>query len=226
MLKSRAMAVLCAAVGLGSATVQAQEAYDWSGFYAGIFAGYNTGSALYEMDRPLEPSFYNGRPELEGFFGGANVGFNYQLQNGIVVGAEADIAAGSTRGSARMFNTITGLPEPVTIEGAISPTASLRARVGIAFDRFLPFITGGAALAQSSFSFAQPPLTYLGLEQVQLGWTAGAGLEYAITENISAKAEYRYSQFDGSLTPSPALRGDEKASFHTHDTRIGLNYHF
>jgi outer membrane immunogenic protein len=64
------------------------------------------------------------------------------------------------------------------------------------------------------------------LNDVQLGWTVGAGLEYAVTENISAKAEYRYSQFDGSDKTSPAVGGTEKASFHTHDVRIGLNYHF
>lgn len=226
MLKSCAMALLCAAAGLGATPVQAQEVHDWNGFYAGIFGGYDAGNVIYEIDDPMNGRFFSGRPEIEGFLGGANVGVNYQLQNGIVIGAEADIAAGSTRGSALMYNTVTGLVEPVTVEGSISPTASLRARVGIAFDRFLPFVTGGAALAQSSFSFAQPPLVILGLEQVQLGWTAGLGLEYAVTENISAKAEFRYSQFNGSSTPSPALLGTEKASFHTHDARIGLNYHF
>jgi outer membrane immunogenic protein len=217
MLKSRVMAMLCAAIGLGSATVQAQETYDWSGFYTGIFGGYNAGDALYNIEDPLSPRFFFGRPEIAGFLGGANVGVNYQLENGIVIGAEADIAAGSTRGSAHMYNTVTGAMEPVTIEGAIGPTASLRARAGFAFDRFLPFVTGGATLAQSSYSFSQPPLIVPGLEQVQLGWTAGAGLEYAVTENISAKA---------SPAASPALVGTEKASFHTHDARIGLNYHF
>jgi outer membrane immunogenic protein len=229
MLKSRLMALLCIAAGLGSANAQAQEVNDWSGFYAGVFGGFNAGDVNYDIISPTGTALYYGNPEINGLFGGADAGVNYQLDNGFVVGAEADIAASSTEGAAQMYFAATGLSALATVRGTVSPMASLRARAGFAVDRFLPFVTGGVALAQTSFEYVTAgttPFILPGLDDVQLGWTVGAGLEYAVTENISARAEYRFSQFDGSEKASPALGGTEKASFHTHDARIGLNYHF
>lgn len=228
MLKSRVMAMLCAAVGLGSVTVEAQEVHDWSGFYAGIFGGYNAGDVNYDVTDTTGAPFFYGNPEIEGMFGGVDAGVNYQFDNGFVIGAEADVAAGSTLGAAPMSSATPGLVLLATVRGTISPMASVRARAGFAVDRFLPFVTGGVALAQTNFEYL-PWSTLLpvpGLDDVQFGWTVGAGLEYAVTENISARAEYRFSQFEGSEKASAALGGTEKASFHTHDARIGLNYHF
>ena len=229
MLKSGFMAVLCIATGLGCATVQAQEVYDWNGFYAGVFGGYNTGDVNYEVIDPTGTAFFYGNPEINGLFGGADVGVNYQFENGFVIGAEADVAAGSTEGASIMYDAATGLPANASIRGTVSPMASVRARAGFAVDRFLPFVTGGVALAQTNFEYVASgavPFVLPGLNDVQLGWTVGAGVEYAVTENISAKAEYRFSQFGGSEKAAPALGGTEKAAFHTHDARIGLNYHF
>jgi outer membrane immunogenic protein len=230
MLKSRLMALLCIAAGLGSANAQAQEVNDWSGFYAGVFGGFNAGDVNYDIISPTGTALYYGNPEINGLFGGADAGVNYQLDNGFVVGAEADIAASSTEGAAQMYDAATGSLAHSTVQKTVNSMASLRARAGFAVDRFLPFVTGGVALAQTSFenvvTGSTPPFTLPGLEDVQLGWTVGAGLEYAVTENISARAEYRFSQFDGSEKASPALSGNEKAAFHTHDARIGLNYHF
>jgi outer membrane immunogenic protein len=229
MLKSGFIAVLCIATGLSCANVQAQEVYDWNGFYAGVFGGANTGDVKYEVLDATGATFYYGNPEIDGFFGGTDLGFNYQFDNGFVIGAEADIAAGSTKGAALMYDALGGTTANASIRGTFSPTASLRVRAGFAVDRFLPFVTGGVALTETNFEYlasGPPPAILQGLQDVQLGWTVGAGVEYAITENISAKAEYRFSQFGGSEEPAPVIGGTERAAFHTHDARIGLNYHF
>ena len=231
MLKSGFMAVLCIATGLGCATVQAQEVYDWNGFYAGVFSGANTGDVNYEVLDPAGSAAFHGNPQIDGFFGGIDLGFNYQFDNGFVIGAEADIAAGSTEGSSLMYDALGGTTANASILGNVGPMASLRVRAGFAVDRFLPFVTGGVALAETNFEYVAlgapgGPLVLQGLQDVQLGWTVGTGLEYAVTENISAKAEYRFTQFGGSEEAAPVLGGTERAAFHTHDARIGLNLHF
>jgi outer membrane immunogenic protein len=229
MHKSSFVVVLCVAAGLSCTNVQAQDVYDWNGFYAGVFGGYNTGDVNYEvLDPTTGTALFHGNPQIDGFFGGIDLGFNYQLDNGFVVGAEADFAAGSTKGSALMYDALGGTTANASIRGTFSPTASLRVRAGFAVDRFMPFVTGGVALAETNFEYVAlgAPAILQGLQDVQLGLTVGAGVEYAITDDISAKAEYRFSQFGGSEEAGPALGGTEKAAFHTHDARIGLNFHF
>ena len=94
----------------------------------------------------------------------------------------------------------------------------------MAFDRFLPYITGGAAFGNIKASLVGPA-TNLAASQSRTGWTFGGGIEYAFLENWSAKLEYLYvdlGSFDtGFLTPVVA-----NASFKENIIRAGLNYKF
>ncbi len=78
---------------------------------------------------------------------------------------------------------------------------SIRGRVGIAWDRALLYATGGVAFSGFNNSitdttgFVAPAGTSASFSNTRVGWTVGGGIEYAITNNWSVRAEYRYSDF-------------------------------
>lgn len=162
-------------------------AFSWTGFYIGGQVGYQWG----ESD---DPFLSNGAATLaapeyahndEGVVGGAHAGYNLQFDQ-FVVGVEGDVDGSSYEGSVAFGPTIEKTEIP--IEG------SFRGRLGFAFDRVLIYGTGGLALASVEGSFSAPTVSTLSASGTQgrAGWTAGGGIEYAITNNWSVSAEYRY----------------------------------
>ena len=107
--------------------------------------------------------------------------------------------------------------------------ADLRARAGVAFDRFLPYITGGVVFADLNNSLVDYDFPFsLNRGSIATEWTVGAGLEYAIDNHWSIKGEYLYMQFpDVTATYSYV---DEPYSFKFKDSaqlaRVGVNYRF
>ena len=113
-----------------------------------------------------------------------------------------------------------------------------RARVGVSFDRALLYATGGAAYgnAIAPNQLVMPTFGYFGARSgtnggTMLGWTVGAGIEYAFTDSVSLKAEYLYSDlgkktlvyvnpFNGFPT------GLVPTEVKTHTIRAGVNYRF
>lgn len=108
-------------------------------------------------------------------------------------------------------------------------TSTVTGRVGAAFDRLLIYGKGGLALAQD-----QSGLTDLGGNSastsfMRTGWTVGAGLEYGISKNWSAKIEYDYLNFGSQVlnfaTPlQPAYTSN--ASLNVQEIKAGINFHF
>ncbi|MGV1768217.1 outer membrane protein [Rhizobium rhizogenes] len=105
---------------------------------------------------------------------GAHVGYNFQTGN-IVYGIENDFNYNFEKGD----------------NADLQWDASGRARVGYAFDRTLVFATGGVAAAVGKVD--APAIGKK--DDILIGWTAGAGVEHAITDNILVRGEYRYSDF-------------------------------
>ena len=102
---------------------------------------------------------------------------------------------------------------------------SIRARAGVALDRALIYVTGGGAFA----SFTNTYSSFLGYNSIGkslAGWTPGAGLEFAVTNNWSIRAEYRYADY-GSFTDYPFAAIPGGAVLH-HETenaiRAGFSY--
>ena len=102
--------------------------------------------------------------------------------------------------------------------------ATVRGRLGYAADRFMPFITGGAAFGNIRASTPGLPDT----SSDNTGWTIGAGLEAALAPNWTAKVEYLYvdlGSFNCVLNCGAGLVTDN-VSFHTNLLRAGVNYKF
>ena len=174
--------------------------FTWTGLYVGLQAGY-------AWDRVSVSNTFAAVPvniSRNGFVGGAHVGYLYQT-GPAVFGLEADVEGTTIKNS--------GL------------RASLRGRAGLAMDRALFYVTGGAALANQNYTLWSPFTGFnTNASATKLGWTLGGGLEYAFAPNWSARVEYRYSDFgkvDVSNFIAPA-----QISRRENAVRMGVSYHF
>jgi outer membrane immunogenic protein len=186
--------------------------YNWTGFYAGINGGYGWGTSNWS-----DPPGTSVKPK-GGLFGGT-LGYNYQVGS-LVYGLEGDFDWSGVKGS------VDCVPALVRCEAQNRWLATFRGRVGYAFDRWLPYITGGGAYG-SVRATATDLLTGIDLASAsksKLGWTFGAGLEYAFLGNWTAKIEYLYvdlGSFDAGVAPFATT-----VSFKENIVRAGLNYKF
>jgi outer membrane immunogenic protein len=194
--------------------------YNWTGIYVGLNGGYGWGS-----QDPLNL--------ITNRFDGASLGFSggvfggtagAQIQSGhVVLGLEADIDWANMKGSGTFAPSVLGVPfAAVNATTNIDWETTARARVGYAQDNWLFYATGGFAILGTKAAFTPA----LGLNcgnytlvncsgtSKQFGAALGAGVEYGITQNVSAKLEYLYISA-ASLDVS-----------HHSEIRFGVNYRF
>lgn len=179
---------------------------NWTGFYAGINAGYGFGKSNWDVPAVS--------PSPKGFVGGVTLGYN--LQTGLWLwGLEGDIDYSAMKGTADCPGG--------TCETKNSWLGTARGRIGYAgWNNLLPYITGGAAFGDIK---ATAP-SGASATKTKVGWTAGAGLEYAMWSNWSVKAEYLYvdlGKFDCGLTCGAT---SDNVSFKANIVRAGVNYRF
>lgn len=175
-------------------------AYDWSGFYAGVLAGYGWGRAEQNT---------TGEFDASGYLLGGFAGYNIQAGD-LVYGLEADLAWTDTNGTTATRST------------DLDWVGTLRGRAGYAFDSILPYVTGGFALADINASDSAPG--GFSTDEVQLGLTAGAGVEVGITENISVRAEYSYTDFGGDWDFNNGNGQDLDFSSHAVKTGVAISF--
>ena len=101
---------------------------------------------------------------------------------------------------------------------------SVRGRLGIAFDRILVYGTGGGAWM--NVTYARPNFDSLTIDNTLSGWTAGAGIEYAFWNNLTARVEYRYARFDSEAFPFTTGTQRTLRDTTTNTWRVGLTYKF
>jgi outer membrane immunogenic protein len=155
--------------------------YNWSGVYAGINGSFGTGVT----SAGLLPNNFFGNHEFGGGLFGGQIGFNYQLSH-LVLGIETDLDWADLDGSETLFG--------FTEEAKVKSLGTLRGRIGYAWDRVMVYGTGGFAWGRVSDGC---DLCGISTETNTLtGYTVGAGVEYGITQNLSAKAEYLYVHLD------------------------------
>ncbi len=210
--------------------------YNWSGIYVGADVGYawgaSRGCGSSSDFLAIGPCY---RYHADGVIGGGFVGGNYQI-NQLVLGVEADWQAANARGNSP--NLMFGGPPGYTIATNINDYGSLRGRVGIALDRFMIFGTGGVAWGSWSTSysiFGTTPPFYINNVNEHVGWTAGFGGEYAITNNVLLRAEYRYTDLGSSRFSAGTVingvysapnAGDTGNRVTMSDVRLGVAYKF
>lgn len=182
---------------------QRRGTYNWSGGYVGLHGAYASGeqSVHYTLTVPFEP---------KGVLGGVQSGINWQLASNVVLGIETDIS----------FGKIDGKDSDGCCAVKIDKLGTARLRAGYAFDNILIYGTGGLAWAKTDNQYF---LSILTSDRPFLGWTAGVGVEYALSAMWSVKAEYLRIKFDPTRTEYVGLATfDETGKYDVY--RVGLNY--
>lgn len=200
--------------------------YNWTGAYVGAQAGHLWSKG--DMTFSITGDYANPKPQ--GFLGGIYGGANYQFSNDVVVGVDADFAW--TKADATMhFYDRAGVehPESSGIQD-VKWQGAVRARLGYAFDRWLPYIAGGVAFAHVDQNVVSGTRPYDDYSHTYTAWTLGAGVEYAFTDNLVGRFEYRYTDFGSQDFPGHNFPDINIVPLTTklasNDIRIGIAYKF
>jgi outer membrane immunogenic protein len=211
--------------------------YDWTGVYVGVFGGggygnhnlnNSTGSAVPFAD-------FSANYASTGGIGGGEIGYNWQ-SGSFVIGIEGDLAWTGIKGNdANQFNA--GAFPGVTAVDAdnLRWTGALLARGGYTIDRWMFFFEGGYAFGDIQHTNTPPVGTGLPVDKFNVtanGLTGGGGVAYAITNNVSAKFDFRYTSFNGYNRPAGpnGLTQNGQLSYSTVSTysvvTLGLDFKF
>jgi outer membrane immunogenic protein len=214
--------------------------YNWTGFYLGLNAGGSWGhqSSVLTSVATGAAVLANQPSSLKGFIGGGQIGYNWQSSQW-VWGIEADFQ-GSGQKSSRQFNSpgalICGIAcflvagDNVPYSDKLDWFGTVRGRVGWAFDRWLPYVTGGFAYGHGTINGAgtigAAPVAFNSSKTYD-GWTLGGGVEWAFDKHWSAKAEYLYIDFgNGPTIPLTAALSITTGHMTDNIGRAGVNYKF
>jgi outer membrane immunogenic protein len=238
--------------------------FTWTGFYVGLNAGgiFTTGSRSATIFDPnagtdggfLNSSFPGGLGNGQtGFIGGGQAGYNWQT-GAFVLGVETDFQGTTV---SKSFNQ-TGLPfagpgvpaflvgDSLTVNGKASLDwlGTTRGRVGFVVtpdNRLMIYATGGVAYGGGSSNFSVFDATTGSVwggspSSTRVGWTAGAGVEYALTNNWTIRGEYLYADLGSTNFTTvgnpaaaaffPGVYASAKISYNASIVRAAVNYKF
>ena len=193
--------------------------FNWTGFYIGAQGGYAWGSSRHTDGSAATTGDFN----LTGGLFGLTVGANWQTGN-LVLGVEGDYSWARISGSTP---TVVGFGCAGTCNTDIWGVGTLRGRVGWAFDRVLPFVTAGVAWSNVHGSIGTPVLQES--TTTLASWTAGAGVEVAVMQNLSVKVEWLYVASPGGFIYAPAFCVAPGCAAQTNAyniVRVGANWRF
>ncbi|MGO9326785.1 MAG: outer membrane protein [Steroidobacteraceae bacterium] len=202
--------------------------FSWTGIYFGINGGYGFGDSNWtgplgvaNLGGPLTGCCSTGQFSTSGFLVGGTLGANYQWGQ-FVLGIEGDGDWTNLNGT----YSGAGLACGAGCTTQSDWLATVRGRAGYAFDRILIYGTGGAAFGNLQAGYV-PTGTFD--SSTQIGWTAGGGIEFAFTPNLTAKVEYLYVDLGsmscvvgcGVIAATPVT-----VSLTENVVRAGINYKF
>jgi len=243
------VSIACALI-FAQTSVAADSSFTWTGPYAGVHIGYGWGNGDTSFTPlPTAARFVNlapqsMNPDPEGVLGGLQIGYNYQM-GPWVIGLEADFSWTGIGGS-RISSPIIqndGTPFPgsgyLYANQEINWYGTLRPRFGYAvMPTLLLYGTGGLAYGDVGYSantnFLPPgnvayPTSF---SKTKVGWTAGGGLEYALTRCWTVKAEYLYMDLGSESViaapqpDNPPFQVGNSFETTTHIINLGVNYKF
>jgi len=242
----------------------APASFRWNGFYAGVNGGYGGGVARPTLSElsveqllfgPTMTNGYNTDEKLRasGFAAGGQIGYNRQLANRFLIGVETDLQWSGIKASSRS-NSSGAYNAPATLVYSANASTTVgqdwfgttRLRLGYQVsDRLLAYATAGAAYSGLTADYSGASSDNAGGSSItaasgsrgttRVGWTAGAGVEHAIADNLSFKTEYLYSEYAGFSLPyqttattsfsSTATQGTlATGTLGIHLVRAGLNW--
>jgi outer membrane immunogenic protein len=241
-------ALLLGVAGLSTAEASSMNehsaAHDWSGAYLGFHLGYGWGEADFKDDT------YNGGvapfpvvnwdADANGALMGLQAGYNWQ-RGSLVWGLEGEVGYLDID-ERKLQPGLDPFGDPYDASGTVDSDwyAGLGIRVGYALERTLLYAKLGGVYSRAEVGFIDQCITGscgTGLidasQRVGWGYQLGAGLEYALAESWTVKAEYTYMDF-GSTTVRGTAEGvgfagrsfKVDADLVLHSLKVGMNYRF
>lgn len=228
--------------------------HGWTGFYAGIHAGYawTDGEVPVQVADPLNLAT---APVLDGAFAlrysldrrgyvaGGQAGYNHQIDR-LLLGVEADLAVSDLKGDQIILTprcpNVCGSPNLSGITQKMDWYGTVRGRIGAVAHNWLFYGTAGVAFGDVKYSYWQNNAIF-GLggriasfasdSNTHVGWTAGGGIEYGFGR-WSAKVEYLYFDLGEHNLTMPLNTAPTFIQFipkfenTSSIVRAGLNYRF
>ncbi len=212
------------------------ESFSWTGFYIGANAGWNwthttqtdTGPGVFGQVFPIgSVTEYS----HDGFLGGAQLGYNYQFGR-FVLGLEGDFDWSNSKLSQDgSLGAIT-----FNVNNKNKYIATLAPRFGYAFDRALVYGKFGVAWSRDEYNLTASDGSAATGRFDLWGWMLGVGLEYAIWDRVTLKAEYNYISYGNrnevlnfnaiDLVTGTVTADPNDTRVRTQVFKVGLNYLF
>ena len=224
------------------------ERFTWTSCYlgahlAGVTANENvTDPVLLVQDNANlgMPGFTTGGPttvgvKQSGAMIGGQIGCDYQFPSNLVLGVEGAVSGATVKGS-RLFALPDSPPDAALVNVKTDFMPTLTGRIGYAAGYWLFYAKGGVAWTSNKYSVVGTfnggaglglPFDFEGLS-VRTGWTAGGGVEWAFTQDWSARLEYDYYGFGTqTATMNDVVNGPGPLSFRTtmQMVKLGVNFH-
>jgi outer membrane protein OmpA-like peptidoglycan-associated protein len=188
----------------------------------GIDGGEGGGGGVGACGEPGDPSY---RFAPSGILGGVHAGYNWLLGN-VVLGVEGDAEGADVSG------TDTSLSQGFAVHTSMDFDASVRGKLGWAFNNVLLYGTGGVAFGDVKTSYsvaavAGGPLGSVGSsDSVRVGWTGGGGVAYAFSPNWQGAVEYRYTDLGTKSFSNPAAGVTDSNEYNFSAVRLSITYRF
>jgi outer membrane immunogenic protein len=202
--------------------------FSWNGCYIGGNIGGGWGSET--ASAPTLAPGISVTGDTSGVIGGGQVGCNYQFAPNWLIGIEGDGFAADIKGDTTA--TILGITGTAHVQ--TDWIASVTGRLGWAVDRWLIYAKGGAAWAGDKYSADVPIFVeHIEANETRGGWTVGGGVEWAFSQNWSAKVEYDFYDFGtrgvtftGTIFGVPEVVPGINVKQTISTAKFGINYRF
>ncbi|WP_439272320.1 outer membrane protein [Pseudochrobactrum sp. HB0163] len=193
------------------APVAVVNTFSWEGAYIGANAGYGFGK-MKAYDESIKP---------RGFVGGAQAGYNWQFDQ-VVAGIELDFQGSAMKKTVDLYDA-SGAYEGYG-KAKIQWFGTVRGRLGADIaERTMLYGTAGLAYGKVKIEgYDATDDSYGSVSKTRAGWTVGAGIEHAFTDNVTLKTEYLYTD----LGKVKFVDDAEKVKTNFHTVRVGVNYKF
>ena len=199
--------------------VAPESAINWTGAYGGV----QLGGAFGTTDLHLPASAYNGSWGNSGVIGGGHLGYNYQV-NAFVFGVQGSFDLLSVEG--KLNNYASFSPNIFTARSYHDWLASVDGRLGYAVKNYLFYAIGGYAFVANNSVLNVNGAQVASVSNTINGYDIGGGVEYAINNQWSARAEYRYYNFSHNTNNFPSSSKQFTENYSTSVGRLGVTYKF
>lgn len=177
-------------------------------------------------------AIYESATNLDGIFGGMHAGYNFQTRSNLVFGVEADLNIGDHSESGVVVTENGGPYDRSTDYYDLNAFGSGRLRLGFTSGNFMPYLTAGLAIADLEVGYDPGTISVRADgSDIAFGFTVGGGAEYALSDSVRIRAEYRYTDFgttnvtvDTDDITQPTTVQEVELSSHT--VSLGLSFAF